>query len=268
MSLHFTYVGDESSKSYGWVSNFAKDEGKYYSKEDIRYFVIVYKTNAAYAELSNGVGHALRSYWAVSENAYSSSADISDVHSSLGWSADSFTNPTGTLVAEEVRLAPSTDTWTYQIFDMKTDLQSGCYSEAQPMSENNYGIKTNWSKIGDERIAGVGMSIPICLQGEEMDISHIAYFGSEFEANEFGQDCVEFNNDPGEYLGYEISMTHTVTGGSASATASAPTGATGNGWDFTKSGNSSWSDSTFTSWANGYGRTTSKKNDYTSGGHY
>ena len=268
MSLHFTYVGDESSKSYGWVSNFAKDEGKYYSKEDIRYFVIVYKTNAAYAELSNGVGHALRSYWAVSENAYSSSADISDVHSSLGWSADSFTNPTGTLVAEEVRLAPSTDTWTYQIFDMKTDLQSGCYSEAQPMSENNYGIKTNWSKIGDERIAGVGMSIPICLQGEEMDISHIAYFGSEFEANEFGQDCVEFNNDPGEYLGYEISMTHTVTGGSASATASAPTGATGNGWDFTKSGNSSWSDSTFTSWANGYGMTTSKKNDYTSGGHY
>ena len=265
MSLHLTYVGEPNSsggysKSYSWVSNFARDEGKYYSKEDVRYMVIVYKTNEAYSEKSNGVGHAIRPYWAVSDNAYSAGVDISDVSDTLGWKSGS--NPTGTLVAKEVRLAPSTDTWGYQIFDLKTNIQDSLLATNQ----SGYGIAENWDNIGDERIAGVGMSLPICQPGEEMDISHIAYFGSEFEANEFGQNCVEFNNDPGEYLGYDISMTHTVTGGTTSSSYSAPTTASGD-WNFTTSSGSGWSNTVYkTTWSDGnHGITKTSKegNGYT-----
>lgn len=195
MSLLLQYPAGATttSKAYGWVSNFAKDEGRYYSKEDIRYMVVVYKTNEAYNEKSDGKGHGLRPYWAVSDKAYSSSADISDVSDKLGLVRNG--SHTGTLVAQQVMIEPSTS-WTYVVLDMKTNYQ-----------ENGNGIAENWDKIGDDRIAGVGMSIPLTAAGERMNISHIAYFGTEFAANEFGRRAVEFDNDPGTYLGPTIKRT-------------------------------------------------------------
>lgn len=215
MNLRLVYPEDATttSKSYSWISNFAKDEGQYFSKEDIRYMVIVYKTNDVYSEKTNGKGRALRPYWAVSDKVYSSRADISDLSSSLGWKSGG-DNPTGTLVAQEVQLKPSTGTWTYQIFDMKTNIQDDLLASGQ----SGYGIAENWSKIKSERIAGVGMSIPLAAAGEVLNVSHIAYFGSEAEANEFGTRAVEFDKDPGEYVGPKITRSYEDSGKSLTTT--------------------------------------------------
>ncbi len=252
MSMHLEYVGTGTSKAYGWITNFARDSKKYMSKDDIRYMVIVYKTNEAYGtpiDLNGdgdynddgeyaGNGHAVRPYWAVDDAAYSSSSvDISDLTDSWGWAASSGTNPTGTLIAQEVRLKPSTDTWTYQVFDMKTDLQDSLNASGQ----DGYGIAENWSKIKSGRIAGVGMSYPLARNGEEMDISHIAYFSSAEEAEYFGAASVKFDNNPGKYMGYKIEMSQQIAGGD---TITVPS----NTLDFTVYGSGGWTNSTFNEW--------------------
>ncbi len=256
MSLHLKYVGDSNDgKAYGWITDFANDGGtstigKYRSKEDIRYMVIVYKTNAAYALGNDGKGHQLRPYWAVAKNARPSSGtvDITSVHSSLGWKYND--KHTGTLVGKQVYLQPSTDTWTYQIIDMKTNLQESQYPDDQPMSSNNYGIKDNWDKIGANRIAGVGISYPLAAPGEEMDISHIAYFGSEIEAQRFGEAGVKFDNNPGKYVGYELYYAYEV-----SNTSNVPTKPSDarDYLDFTKYDAGGWDNKTIDAWSSTHG---------------
>ncbi len=250
MYLRGTYDGNvgTATKSYGWISNFARDDDQYYSKEEMRYAVVVYKTNSTYP------GRYMRMYWAVSNSGYSSTADISNLNSGFGWNND------GLLAAQDVLVPKSVDTWTYVIVDMKTDT-------TQTYDGKTYGIAENWSKIGTDRIAGVGMSWPLCGNGEVMDISHIAYFGDETAANEFGKDCVEFDNDPGEYLGYKMSMTHDKAGGGgATSSYSAPTVPSNGSWSFTTTGGNGWSSSTYATWK-GQNMTCTQKNDYTSGGH-
>ncbi len=52
---------ENAGKSYVWVSNFAKDDGQYYPMNDVRYAVIVYRTNDVYSS-----GRTLSWYWSVS----------------------------------------------------------------------------------------------------------------------------------------------------------------------------------------------------------
>ncbi len=256
MSLHLQYAGEGTSKAYGWVTNFARDSETYMSKEDIRYMVIVYKTNEAYSTNTDGKGHQLRPYWSVSDASYDfdysyhdGDIDISNVTNQWGWKYNNY--HTGTLVAKQVYLKPSTDTWTYQIFDMKTDLQESQYSSSQPMSSNNYGIASNWSKIESERIAGVGMSYPLAGKGEAMDISHIAYFGSKDEAACFGEASVKFDNNPGEYLGYDLYYACELKNTSLNPTKPSTT------YDFTTYGSGGWTNSTFKGWNGTNGISTS-----------
>ena len=267
MYMRWNYVGTRGTKAYSWISNFAQDDGVYYAKEDVRYLVIVYKTNETYAtpidsngdgmisvedadgNASNdylGNGHALRPFWSVTDTAYSdgdtvTGVDISDVSTDHGWKSGS--NPTGTLVAAEVRIKPSTDKWAYQIIDMKTDgpMASG---------QSGYGIKENWDTevLSGKKIAGIGISIPLAVEGEVMDVSHIGYFSSEDYARYFGERAVAFDNDPGEYMGSTITMTHDATGATASSSYTAPTVTKGLDLTKTTANGGSWNDNAVTNW--------------------
>ncbi|MBQ2244605.1 MAG: hypothetical protein II320_02065, partial [Oscillospiraceae bacterium] len=148
MHLHLEYDGNVGSKTkaYGWISNFAKDDTKYYKKADMRYLVMVYRTNDVY-EPDN-----FKAYWSVSGSGYSSSFDISK----------------GSVYVSEDLSVPASSEWTYVILDMKSN------------TADTDGIAKNWSSISsDARIAGVGLGLPLTGDGEAMDISHIAYFPSE-----------------------------------------------------------------------------------------
>ena len=254
MSLHLTYdhstseKADSFTKSYGWVSNFARDDEQYYTGNQVRYMVLVYKTNDVYP----AKGHVIRPYWAVSDSDYDTDysswggyIDISDLTDYFGHSFNG--DKSGMLIGKEVYVPQSTS-WSYLVVDMKTN-----YAD-----NTDIGIANNWTVDWDndstneldlstmERVAGVGMSYPLCGTGEEMDISHIAYFSSEEEAKNFGDMAVEFDNEPGEYIGYTMSMTH-KTDGAAQPVAPNPS-ISGNGWDFTASGNAAWSDYPYSYW--------------------
>ena len=202
--LHLEYVldqGADNTKSYVWVSNFARDNTKYYKGNDIRYAVVVYRTNDAYT------GRYGRFIWAASNDSYDTdyyyhngAIDISNL--------DTPANNYGMLYTEDFAMPKSSD-WTYAVVDMKQST-----------------IDSKWSDIGDsERVAGIGFGFPLGAVGEQMDVTHIAYFSSEFEAEQFGMDAVAFANDPGEYLD---SHTEVTDGGNPH-----PGTVSGNGWDLT-----------------------------------
>lgn len=243
MSLHLEYTKpDATSQSYGWVSNFARDDGKYYTGDQVRYMVIVYKTNDAYNQ------HNIQPYWAVSDSSYSADDSAHGGTIDISYMTDYFgRNNNGMLMAEEVAIPKSTQ-WTYKIVDMKSN-----YADNTAIGiKNNW--KLDWDNDGDtdlnlstqERVAGVGMSLPLAAEGEEMDISHIAYFGSAEEAENFGQMAVEFDNEPGEYIGYTI----TGSGASGTSTSPAPTMGASGSWDFTTTGSNGWSNYIYkTTWS-------------------
>ena len=83
--------------------------------------------------------------------------------------------------------------WTYMVYDMYTG-----------------DTKTNWSTYQSTKVGSVQFKFPLTTgsssqpganyTGEYIDISHIAYFDTEFEANQFGIDAVAFDKNPGEFL--------------------------------------------------------------------
>ncbi len=249
MSLHLKYdhstnTNGTFTKSYGWISNFARDDEQYYTGDQVRYMVIVYKTNDVYP------GHNIRPYWAVSDSSYDtdeafhgSAIDISCLTEHFG------RDNKGMLIAEEVSIPKSTS-WTYKIVDMKTnyatDPNNGIANNWTNSWTNSDGSTGSYNLSTDARVAGVGMSFPLCGEGEEMDISHIAYFSSSEEAENFGQNAVAFDNDPGEYIGYTI----TGAGAGGSSTGTPPTMGVSGSMDFTTASGSGWSNSTFkTTWS-------------------
>lgn len=264
LHLSYDYPIEDNTKSYVWVSDFSRDNNKYYNKDAVRYAVVVYKTNEKYSEMSEGIGHAMRPFWAVDNSNYGYADDITNLHSSFGWSKSG--SKTGILVGREQRVAPSTDQWTYFVMDMKSN-------HVTDGAEADFGIQANWgAETGDtnERVAGIGFSMPICAQGEEMDISHIAYFSTRKEAQEFGKNAVAFNNDPGEYLGNTYTATYSTTNGPDDQPLVDPNAPTvsANGSDFVSVPMSSW-DEPFASWGDyGTGMTIAQLTDTTTKRNY
>ena len=84
--------------------------------------------------------------------------------------------------------------WTYMIIDL-ADMNSSVWSKMT-------SISTIYLRNG-----------PI-ESGGYLDISHIACFSSEFEAEQYANDALAFNADPGEYLG--TSKTITISTGDTS----------------------------------------------------
>ena len=88
--------------------------------------------------------------------------------------------------------------WTYKVFDMKELLGT-----KTGMMYAWISFLTNTSTYG-------------IASGGYFDITHVGFFATEAEANNYGDTCVAFDNDPGEYLRKNVSnsdgsMTNTVT---------------------------------------------------------
>ena len=221
--LHLEYVldqGSDNTKSYVWVSNFARDNTKYYKGNDIRYAVVVYRTNDAYT------GRYGRFIWAASNDSYNT--DYSYHNGAIDISnLDTQANNYGMLYTDYFAMPKSSD-WTYAVVDMKQST-----------------IDSKWSDIDDsERVAGIGFAFPLGAVGEQMDVTHIAYFSSEFEAKQFGMDAVAFAKDPGEYLDSHVEYTSGPI-----VTPVAKPSVTNNGMDFTSIGSGGYNVNTYKKWA-------------------
>ena len=221
--LHLEYVldqGSDNTKSYVWVSNFARDNQKYYKGNDIRYAVVVYRTNDAYT------GRNGRFIWAASNDSYST--DYSYHNEAIDISnLDSQDNNYGMLYTDYFAMPKSSD-WTYAVVDMKQST-----------------IDSKWSDIDDsERVAGIGFGFPIGAVGEQMDVTHIAYFSSEFEAKQFGMDAVAFAKDPGEYLDSHVEY----TSGPIEIPVQKPS-TDANGMDFSVSSGGGYAVDTYATWS-------------------
>ena len=147
-----------------WVmSDYSTDNGTTYSPDAVRYAVVVYRTSG----LEEG-----------------------EAKLNLGWSTN-LTGATkysiytaGTITYDyrgSVSLVANSEKWNYVVVDMKAG-----------------DLGTKWDSITNvyRVFADFHMNEPT----DSVDISHVAYFDTEFEAIEFGKDAVAFDNDPGEYL--------------------------------------------------------------------
>ena len=220
-------TNDNATKSHVWISNFARDNNCYYTGNQLRYAVIVYRTNAGYE-----AGTA-KFYMAVSDGYYGSSSDsksdyyhhvtllgrygidISDVSTKEGY---------GTLDGASFTVPKSTE-WRYLVVDMKSG-----------------NLATYWNNFAtSSKVAGIGFCFPVNQDEETMEISHVAYFDTQFEATEFGKDAVAFDKNPGEYLN---SHTEYTTEGNPH-----PGSVSGNGWDLSSASSSAWDSSTIARWS-------------------
>ena len=127
----------------------------------------------------------------------------------LGWS----TNLTGDTSYNynyrgSVDLVPNSDKWNYVVIDM-----------------NAGTLGSKWSTI--TTVYKVFADFQMKDPNDSVDISHVAYFGTEFEAIEFGKDAVAFDNDPGEFLD-----AHTEYTDGTEVAVSRPSTGDNNGMDF------------------------------------
>ena len=205
--MHLRVVLDDGySPAPVVLSNFGADNSTYYSKSEVQYAVIAYRTNG-----------------------------LSDSTIQLKWNLS-----TGNSYSGSAQIFKASADWTYVVYEMKTG-----------------DINTNWSKISGDVVDEVAFTFPLTsgsstaptssYNGQYIDISHIAYFDTKFEAIEFGKDAVAFDNDPGEFLD---SHTEYLTGQYANP------GVSSNGLDFTTAGSASWNKSIYTDWSSSLGMTT------------
>ena len=77
--------------------------------------------------------------------------------------------------------------WTYKVIDLKT-LFNATYTTV------NHAFITFWNSSGAAAIASNGY----------FDMTHVGFFASEAEAKNYGDACVRFDNNPGEYLRHNV----------------------------------------------------------------
>ncbi len=58
---------------------------------------------------------------------------------------------------------------------------------------------SSWGQLSSSKIRGVCFRIPQDSSSDYFDISHIRFFSSEALAKEYGEQCLEFIKEPGEY---------------------------------------------------------------------
>ena len=226
-SLGTSYTDSgNNNRTYGWVSNFAKDDGKYYSAEDVRYIVIVYRTPGATS------GHNIQPYWAVSRTGdynadytwftqtrglsgiditdlcydnYLTSAD--DNLPTFGWKAEGVRS-TGMLTGWTWYLHHN-ENWSYAVYDMlsyDTSLTNGTqYGIYEPWTSDTMALN-NTKLLNGECVAAVGMMLPLYGSGDQFELAQIAYFSTEAQAEAYGKQAVSFVSNPGTYTGNTVSI--------------------------------------------------------------
>ena len=194
------------------VSDFLNDNKTSYAKDDIRYAVIVYRGLNA-----NKANVALA--WSTDYNQTNSKGN--QLSSYTGTATGVYYN-----YSTRVDLVANSDSWNYVVIDMKTGT-----------------LGNMWSSFST--VQRVLVDFDMLDKSHSVDISHVAYFGTEFEATEFGKDAVAFDNDPGEFLDSHVEY---YPEGTMVAVSKPTTDA--NGMDFSVSDKSSggYAVSTYESW--------------------
>ena len=80
---------------------------------------------------------------------------------------------------------PDSSTWRYEVIDTST---FGSYDTIQ------------WVWLTFHQTAGFNQSYQGMNSGAYLDLTHVGYFADEAEAHNYGQACVAFDKNPGEYL--------------------------------------------------------------------
>lgn len=206
--LHLVPKGTYNDMKPWIMSDFYSDNTTSgYSRDAVRYAVVVYRTSG----LEEG-----------------------EAKLNLGWNTN-LTGATkysiyttGTITYDyrgSVNLVANSDKWNYVVIDMKAGT-----------------LGSKWSTITTvyKVFADFQMNEPT----DSVDISHVAYFDTEFEAIEFGKDAVAFDNDPGEFLNAHTEYTE----GAEVAVTKPATNA--NGMDFSVSDNTTggYAVSTYQKW--------------------
>ena len=196
-----------------WVmSDFVNDNGGALSKDKVRYAVIVYRTSG----LEEGKANlALACSTNYNQNNSTGTHLLTYQDGSTG---------VYYTYSKRVDIVANSDTWNYLVVDLKTG----------PLGDM-------WSSFSTVRQVLVDFAMED--KTDSVDISHVAYFPTAFEATEFGKDAVAFDNDPGEFLDahteyYPEGTTVPVTKPTTDV----------NGFDFSQYGASDYSSSTYTGW--------------------
>ena len=194
-----------------WViSDFVNDNKTSYAKDEIRYAVLVYRGLNA-----NKANVALA--WSTDYNQTNSKGN--QLSSYTGDATGVYYN-----YSARVDLVANSDSWNYVVIDMKTGT-----------------LANMWNSFST--VQRVLVDFDMLNQSHSVDISHVAYFSTEFAATEFGKDAVAFDNDPGEFLqsheeyypeGTVVSVTKPTTNS--------------NGMDFSQYGSGDYNADTYKNW--------------------
>lgn len=144
------------------ISNFVDDNGGAKARDDVRYMALVYRASG----LSN-TGYAATNF----------------INFNIVTGSDNWYRPADNIVDINGKKVSNTDGWTAVVIDLKANCSTG-----------------NWSTYGTQKIGSVYIRLGLNSTSDYCDISHVAYFSTAAAAQTYGQQCLEFIKDPGEYV--------------------------------------------------------------------
>ena len=171
--LHVKYQtsNDNRNLPLTYFSDDAVSAG--HAKASVRYVALVYRSKGVTASATGTPENTTR----VQFNLYSSNTAGSDNY----YRATLKQGESDTWIN-------SPDTWTYLVVDLKTSMP-----------------ETTWNELIN--IKSVYRRCPLDSSSAYFDISHVAYFATEAEADNYGRTAAAFSNDPGEHLNDSATIT-------------------------------------------------------------
>ncbi len=147
------------------VANFYDDNGGAKAKADVRYMVFVYR--------ANGIG-AANGWPALALTVIDGSSSGTKWRFPAASPGSSIFNTDGETISD------SSD-WKVFVCDIQS-LNS-----------------TSWGKLTNNKIKGICFRLPQDSASDYFEMSHIAFFNTEAKAKAYGEQCLEFIKEPGEY---------------------------------------------------------------------
>ena len=161
--------------------------------DDVRYMVLVYKSNDI---ADQGIDIWLESYDAITQD-----ATTGVLTHNQSWE----------YVSVDISLEDSTG-WKAAVIDLKTVDAS--------LTRTSDDSATTWDAW--QACSAVYLCMPGMESGDRLDISHVSFFGTQGEAERYGENAVAFDNDPGECLLKDRTITWTTGGDGEVTTATMP----------------------------------------------
>lgn len=145
------------------ITNFVSDNGGRASRDNVRYMALVYRAQGL--SNVNGVNYI----------------GFNTKYGDSGWRRLDV-NDSG-IKDINGKLVRNSAEWICVVIDLYQNISSN-----------------NWSSMGSIGIDSVYIRLGLNSTSDYMDISHIAYFKTAKEAQAFGNQCLEFIKEPGEYV--------------------------------------------------------------------